>query len=78
MAAEHEIIALMERIVGGDPIADSEVMVLAGANFSPVTGAAWHLLCHWISDADIRARDPSYEAGQLEQIRAQLRKLQRE
>jgi hypothetical protein len=63
MTDEQKIAELIERAVGGASITDEEVMALAGSDLIPAAGVAWHLLVHWMTDADIRARDPAMRPG---------------
>ena len=39
---------------------------------------AWHLLEHYVDDADIRHREPGYERAQKEQLRTCLKAIEME
>ena len=68
---------MLERAIGGGVVTDSELTTLACSELSSWAGLARHMLSHWITDADIRARDPDYAAAQAEQLKAKLQELRR-
>ena len=72
---EHEVIRLLQLVLSGAEVTEQAVMNLAGEDFSPRAGQAWHQLTHWVTDEDIRARDPEYAAIQLDMLRRELAAL---
>jgi hypothetical protein len=40
------------------------------------TGDAWHVLSHFVADADIRARDKNYDRLQREEVRSRLEQIE--
>ena len=74
-STDRAVISLLQRVLDGELVSEGEVMELAGANFAPRTGRAWHQLVHWVTDADLRARDPEYASSQLDLLRQEMKAL---
>ena len=82
MAAAHHIdkpLRLLERVAEGGAVTREEVMEAdwcAPRKLDRLLRNAVLEVLQWISDADIRARDPNYGRQRLEHIKFQLREVQ--
>lgn len=74
-STEQAVINLLRRVLEGELVSEGEVMELASADFTPRAGRAWHQLVHWVTDADIRARDPAYASTHLALLRQEMKAL---
>lgn len=72
---ERAMISLLRRVLEGELVSEGELVELASADFTPRAGRAWHQLMHWVTDADIRARDPGYASTHLALLRQEMKAL---
>jgi hypothetical protein len=77
MNKHQKIIDLLSKVLAGDmsPEVALDSWPVAEKSDDKFIKKAWHLLCHYSIDDDIRAKDKSYEASQrhaIEEIVAEL------
>jgi hypothetical protein len=74
-STERKVLKLLQRAVKSDPITVDEVMSLTRFDLSPAAMSAWLILCQWLSDAELRSRDPACSDLQLQILRAEIENL---